>query len=328
MAQFTIYSSTDASAPVLSSESGKLVDVLDACLVNGYGAKAAAGWDIAYTGTSKRAYRAATGNRMYYRVQNDSISAALTFRGALVCGYESMSSVDVGARAFPMAFPVSYITWWLAYTANSTPIPWTVYADGVTAYVVVQCNLPTAASWQIYAMGEFTSYLATDNYNSILGGIIVPISLSGNPTVVDNTFLYINRSTVVGISDTTKAIPRGWTQLGVSPTQLVMTDVSFPGTNLLQYSVGFPAGQLNQYPSAGNLVVYPLELREITETGYYIPRGRLRGLFGWGHNIDFLAHGGNYTSTNGRTFQGLRPGYFYGAINYMGAVVVETSNTL
>ena len=38
----TIYRSTDASAPVLTGEVGKLVDLLDACLVNGYGAKSAA----------------------------------------------------------------------------------------------------------------------------------------------------------------------------------------------------------------------------------------------------------------------------------------------
>lgn len=40
----TIYRSTDASAPAMTSSSGSLIDVLNACLVTGYGAKAAAGW--------------------------------------------------------------------------------------------------------------------------------------------------------------------------------------------------------------------------------------------------------------------------------------------
>lgn len=40
----TIYKSTDASAPVMNSSLGSLLTVLDACLVNGYGSKAAAGW--------------------------------------------------------------------------------------------------------------------------------------------------------------------------------------------------------------------------------------------------------------------------------------------
>jgi len=40
----TVYKSTDASAPQMTSAAGSLLTVLDACLVNGYGAKAAAGW--------------------------------------------------------------------------------------------------------------------------------------------------------------------------------------------------------------------------------------------------------------------------------------------
>lgn len=39
-----IYKHTDASAPQMTSAAGSLLAVLDACLVNGYGAKSAAGW--------------------------------------------------------------------------------------------------------------------------------------------------------------------------------------------------------------------------------------------------------------------------------------------
>jgi hypothetical protein len=41
-----IYRSTDGSAPVLTGQAGKLTDLLDAILVNGYGSKTAAGWTI------------------------------------------------------------------------------------------------------------------------------------------------------------------------------------------------------------------------------------------------------------------------------------------
>ena len=41
---FTIYRSTDASPPVLNGTAGSLRALLLACLVDGYGAKAAAGW--------------------------------------------------------------------------------------------------------------------------------------------------------------------------------------------------------------------------------------------------------------------------------------------
>ncbi len=44
------FRSTDANAPVLTAQCGKLVQVLDAILVNGYTGTASLGWSIAYTG--------------------------------------------------------------------------------------------------------------------------------------------------------------------------------------------------------------------------------------------------------------------------------------
>ena len=62
----TLYSYTDVGAPSLAGNVlGGLPPILDACLVNGYGSKAAAGWAIAYTGTNVRTYRPASGNRYY-----------------------------------------------------------------------------------------------------------------------------------------------------------------------------------------------------------------------------------------------------------------------
>ncbi len=46
----TLYKSTDANAPVLCGQCGKMVQLLDAILVNGYAGKASQGWSIAYTG--------------------------------------------------------------------------------------------------------------------------------------------------------------------------------------------------------------------------------------------------------------------------------------
>jgi len=54
---WTLYQSTDSGAPALSGQAGSLLEVLDACLVNGYGGKAAAGWGIAFSSGNKRVYR-------------------------------------------------------------------------------------------------------------------------------------------------------------------------------------------------------------------------------------------------------------------------------
>ena len=53
----TVYRFDDAGAPTLSAAAGALISVLDACLVNGYGAKPAAGWTKAFSGTNQAAYR-------------------------------------------------------------------------------------------------------------------------------------------------------------------------------------------------------------------------------------------------------------------------------
>jgi hypothetical protein len=54
----TIYRSTDASAPQMTSAAGSLITVLDAVLVDGYGAKPAAGWtkEVVDSGTKKVTY--------------------------------------------------------------------------------------------------------------------------------------------------------------------------------------------------------------------------------------------------------------------------------
>lgn len=55
----TVYKSSDASAPQMTSAAGSLLTVLDACLVNGYGAKPAAGWSktVVDAGTNQAYYR-------------------------------------------------------------------------------------------------------------------------------------------------------------------------------------------------------------------------------------------------------------------------------
>src|SRR5262245_61500636 len=167
MAQFTIYRSTDGSAPVLTGETGKLVDLLDACLVNGYGSKTAAGWAIAFTGTSKRAYRAASGSRLYYRIQDDGPGAG-TFKEARLTGYESMSDIDTGTGPFPTSaqgvgsvamYPVRK-----SAAADSTARAWVVIADARTCYVFVFTG-DNANNQLAFGFGEFYSLVNSDAYN-------------------------------------------------------------------------------------------------------------------------------------------------------------------
>lgn len=167
----TLYLSTDTSAPTISGEVGKLIAVLDACLVNGYGSQAAAGWSKVYSGTNKAVYRAPAGNRFYLRI-DDSGSDAAGAKVALAVGYETMSDVDTGTGPFPTAAQLAtgvFIS--KSYTADTVTHPWFVLADDRSmifgaAYYVTQ---PDQFGGML-SFGDLYDVSASDAYASICSG--------------------------------------------------------------------------------------------------------------------------------------------------------------
>ena len=100
----TYYKSTDAGAPVITGEAGSLIAALDACLVTGYGDKAAAGWTKPFEGTNKAVFRNDTvaGSGRFFQCLNDG--SVLVAGNSHVCGirgFASMSTVDDGMEPFP-----------------------------------------------------------------------------------------------------------------------------------------------------------------------------------------------------------------------------------
>ena len=171
--QFTVYQSSDGSAPVLSGTAGALVTVLDAILVNGYGAKAAAGWSIAYTDTNKRVYQQGAGSSgCYYRVRDDGGGTGGA-REALVFGAETMLDVNTaGSYRFPQASFLPTLTdnslsWRKSNTADATARTWIAFADSRTIYMFVL----TGDSANIYIpamLGDTYSLVPEDTYTAAL----------------------------------------------------------------------------------------------------------------------------------------------------------------
>jgi hypothetical protein len=165
-----VYRYDDASAPTLTGQAGSLVGLLDACLVNGYGTKDPAGWDIAYTATNKRAYRAATGNRHYLRVDNAS-------NGSRVRGFQSMSDVDTGSDPFPNNTQINNGGYW--YSSNSTndnARAWMIVANEKTFWLYI-CTSSTSTSTVfqsqnpghvLYFWGEIEKVLSSDSKNTAI----------------------------------------------------------------------------------------------------------------------------------------------------------------
>jgi hypothetical protein len=154
--QFTIYRSTDGSAPQLTGQTGSLCTVLDAILVNGYGAKVAAGWTIPFTGTSKRVYRAPGGVRFYYRIQDDGPGAG-TFKEARLTGYTEMTTVDVGIGQHPTTAQSAFNSQAIRKSATLDAVAraWLCFADARTCYFFAQSE--GTALWMAFMIGEYFS---------------------------------------------------------------------------------------------------------------------------------------------------------------------------
>ena len=171
----TVYRWDDPGAPVLSNPSaGSLIGVLDACLVNGYGTKPAAGWTKEFSGTNLAAYRQGAGSMCYLRVNDGTGSFKATARG-----YESMTDVNTGTNGFPTAAQLVdgvYIAIGIDMTAANKP--WIVVANNKRFYLWVGASKLTAASalsasttWQgLFFFGDIVSFRPGDAYCCQIAG--------------------------------------------------------------------------------------------------------------------------------------------------------------
>ena len=171
----TVYKSTDASAPTLNGTVGSLINVLDACLVNGYGSKSAAGWTKAFSGTNVAAYRQSTsGHPGHYIRIDDNGPGASGGRECRVRGFVTMSDVNTGTEPFPTtAQKTNGLFWRKSNTADSTARAWTVIADEGTFYIFFHhpgTSTPVDGVGELHYFGSFNSLVAGDTYNTLICG--------------------------------------------------------------------------------------------------------------------------------------------------------------
>lgn len=310
---FTIYKSTDGSAPVLTGQNGKLVDLLDACLVNGYGAKAAAGWAKAFAGTSKGAYRAPAGARHYYRVQDDAPGAGAA-KEARFLGYESMTDVDTGLKAFPTSTQMANgLFARKSTTADATARAWRVIADSKTCYVFINTG-DTANAFLGFAFGEFYSLKKGDFFRSMVIGRTTENSGSNTVENLDRIASNNNADTLGhymarGFWGVGNAVPcakvGGYHKTGLGVT--------------LNGTVPYPN------PLDSTIQLHQLFFCDNTTSPVGNIRGRMRGLWHWLHPIAGVTDGDTFTGAGdlaGKSFEIIKQS------QNGGVYVVETSDTL
>jgi len=318
------YSSTDGSAPSLTGQTGSLITVLDAVLVNGYGSQSAAGsspgagaWSKAFSGTSKAAYRPSAGNQFYMRIQDDGPGVA-TFQEARIVGYEAMTTVDAGTNPMPTVAQAAngqFIR--KSAAASSTARAWKCWADDRTVIFAAQTG-DTASTWLCWYWGDFYSHLSADGYRT--GLIARPTENSATTTTAVERFAVFGSSPV--------ALTGHYVQRSRSGTVGAMQtgkNASVAGDSSTT-AVGGNSTTMN-YPNGedGGLYLQPLYIFDPTTVPTNSVRGRYRGIW---HNVHPAS-----SFNDGDTFSGV--GDYSGksflvvkTIGGVGVLIVETSDTV
>lgn len=309
-----VYQSTDASAPVMSGQVGALIGVLDACLVNGYGSKAAAGWTKPYSGTNTASYRQGSGSNGFYLDVNDNAPA--TAQEARLRGYETMSAVATGTGGFPTTVQMANgLFARKSNTANSTARPWVLVADATCFYLFVDTGDDAGAASGYLMFGDFFAYGAGDTYSSALIA-----RYSENSTLTYNVNMF---GDIAGSGTTTMQghySPRTYNGTG---SAVAFTKLSHSATfNSNQAAIGGSAA-FASYPNGADS---GLHLAPINVAMTSTMRGYLKGLWAPLHNRP-LGHKDTFSGTGamtGKTFMAINT---VGAGNVGGQIMIETSNT-
>jgi hypothetical protein len=265
------YSSADAGAPVLTGQVGSLVGVLDACLVNGYGAFPAAGWAIAFTGANKRIYRSAQGSRMFYRVQDDGTNTGFASQGereARLKGSEAASAIDTQTNLFPtVAQLANGLFVRKASTRDATAIPWRCFADERTVYFYN--DVPDYVGYGGFMFGEYYSNKTGDTFNGMVIGrnteqvAATPSALSSNEA--------LNVLSASNVATAGHYVPRPWSE---QPPSAVNVGKHGAGEHSAVGLVG-----LFHFPNQPNGSLELEEVKIIEVGGLAMKRGKLRGFW-------------------------------------------------
>ena len=311
----TLYRSTDGSAPTLTGEAGSLTTLLIACLVDGYGAKAGAGWSVPYSSTNAYAFKQGTGGTDMYCQVNDNGPGAGTYKEARMVGYDVMTAYDTGSNKFPTAAQLAnglFIR--KSASLDATTRPWVVLADERTFYLFMQPG-DTAGNWLGIMFGEFYSLkTGGDAYRTMIIGRVTENVTTQGPTAdyMDAQILTLG----------TGALPGHYI---VRDDQASVGAVAAAKAGDLTVTGGAgnqPFNGVMTYPNRPDSASHIAQVRVFHNSSFL--RGFLRGLWHWCHPITAVADGDTFSGTGalaGKEFLLLKQG---GAA---GVFCLETSNT-
>jgi hypothetical protein len=163
----TVYKSSDAGAPVLNNASSSLVAVLDACLVNGFGAKPGAGWTKPYSfSTTGASYKQGAGSNGFYLNVEDTQPNFGRARG-----FETMTAYNTGPTSFPTDGQQLGATYFQKTNNTTANQPWVLIATSRTFYFFSAYDATAAhVLGTAFYFGDFISEKPGDTFNTMIMG--------------------------------------------------------------------------------------------------------------------------------------------------------------
>jgi len=176
-----VYQFDDVSAPQLTGEAGKLIDILRACLVTGYGSQVAAGWTEEFTGTNQVVFKNGTGSSgSYFRLLDDGTMAAGA-REAQMWMYDTMSAISTGTNVSPSANTNNFFR--KSATLDTTIRFWRVIASEKAVHVLLASG-EIDNYWQWHSFGDYALF------NPTYGSPAFLIARPGNSALTLNSALW------------------------------------------------------------------------------------------------------------------------------------------
>lgn len=329
MAQFTKYASSDAGGPgLLNATAGSLLAILDACLVNGYPGKTAAGWTKPFVNAANIGCYVQGGGSGYGLVINDDGSIATQLaRNARATGWKSIagigSPVGSGTGQFPLPAQLltdGHVVIRKSATADATGRTWVIYADNRQFMMFILSGDTPNVYTDFYFGDTFSLWGSADvDRCLIIGGNVEAVS--GTPATtqgfIDRMFNPLTTAQHLGAFMADNSAGSSGSQI-----QYLTGDLSKSATLL---TVSVPAAMQGAVPSpnpADNS--YYLSPMWISDVSWAI-RGRARGLYQLCHPVASFSDGQIFNGANdyaGKVFQIVKTG------RGGGAYVIEISDTL
>jgi hypothetical protein len=322
--QFTLYSSNDAGSPTLTGQTGSLLSVLNACLVNGYGAKTAAGWskpfnDVTASGAGTNVvggFRQGSGSRLYLFVNDGGTNSTSVGKEASLTGWESLTnysgsvvgtlpnnltaSVGGGTGQFPtpsQGLTTGRVVARKSVTADSTARIWFVAADASTFHLWISTG-DTAGTYYGVSFGDiFSMKGSSDSYRVLIMGRNIDNSAAAGASDVDycDAQWITAGSSLITHAQPGHFMPRTFGGGGTSITAGKIGDTA--KNTPLAGNVATPFVGIVQTPNGPDNSYYlsPIFVYE-SSTGTI--RGRWRGVYNVCHPLTSFSDGQTFAGAN------------------------------